>query len=477
MGVAEPWWPCGGTIMRIAVLPIIGFRNVLGESDYLMYDALIRYVVSQGHFVYFCLPEEAIGKVPPIAGVKYIFDEKVGLWYDREADVSTTFLKLFSPRTAKYPVDVVLTSRATAVPVISRQLWDYRCEEPQVPVVIYEPKVASFTGTHQVVRDIELVGRTLGYALGHPVFSTQEELDLALEAARRFLSGLMVRQIQERAKIIPFGVDCDSLDAVIGEPFERFTVFFGGRLNRGSKRAERVVQTYDQFFRFGREIDVLLCTPKEDPYIHKVIGKRGAAEVRIMPNCSRDEFLAQAGRAHVYLNTSKYEGFSVGFMEQMYLMVGIIPDEPWCRAMLKDAFKRYPFVYRNMDEAAAMLRYVYENYDKAREQVAWLRDWIREEFGLESMSRRLLEVIEDAVERSKTDVLLSKGNVELLEQTLADCHGRFSFESFWDRLKKNSLMVTDDPKRGQVSRFVAYRWLCGRFRDDGKTEVAVFGEG
>ena len=73
----------------------------------------------------------------------------------------------------------------------------------------------------------------------------------------------------------------------------------------------------------------------------------------------------------------------------MYIGLPVLfPKKPWALSQLPDW---YPWVFKDKQEAYSMLLYIKENYDKVVEEMAPMRDFIRENYS----SGRIYTVLED----------------------------------------------------------------------------------
>ncbi len=453
--------------MRLALLPVIGFRNIHGESDYVMYRnmALDLHRMEPDVFSYMCLPRSAVGQARNESGLYNLFTEGPtaandrGGFHDMLATSSMTFLDLFGPRNCLYPIDAVITSRTDVVPSLARWLWDWRGGREVIPVIVIDPQVCNI----EIVDSNEtwLLNRTLGYVMGWPVFNTEHEKEMALEAASKYLQASLMRKLEKRSIVIACTVAFADLDRAMqrNSRAERFTLVFGGRLN-AHKRADKLVRLYDEFYRGGRDVDIVICSPKTEARMEV------PSYMKLYTDLPRSDFLDQIARAHVYLNTSDAEGFSVGFVEQVYTVpVSIVPDKPWVRSLLGDAFEHHPFVYRGLEEARAYLRYAYEHFDEAAKRLVAVKNYLRKRYDNELVASQILMVARDVVSRCQSSVGIGDVQQDLLWRafnSLPDC---FSFHAFWERFKRKSISSNEVPQLGELWKWQAYVWLRTRVRD------------
>ena len=61
--------------MRILLIPHTGLREVHGDSNYILFLDLAKYLVAQGHFCYMLMPEFTQETVTRFPGLMYVFKE------------------------------------------------------------------------------------------------------------------------------------------------------------------------------------------------------------------------------------------------------------------------------------------------------------------------------------------------------------------------------------------------------------------
>lgn len=415
-----------------------------------------------------------------------IWADELGLYYDKLSDIPLGFMAMFNLRNGALQTDGVITSRRASVIGIARDLWDHRLRtslpvfseagmaervEPVVPVFVDESMTVNRGTTSATVSDLEMMAQSLGYAYGYPIWDTEVQKKNAVDAARHFLSGHGVLKMLEKGVVIPCGFEPGridrSLEGIDISKNERFTCFFGGRLNRGAKRADVMFREYDSFFKFGRDVDITVCSPKEEGWILDLV-KKEYPEITVLVQTPSDEFKQRAAKAHVFLNTSAHEGFSVGFSEMMYMTrygtVLIAPRVPWVKGMFKEEYDRYPFLYEDFEQARVMLRWVHENYEEAVEQTRYLGDWVREQYDAaktnEQHWQHFKAVTDKALGPDLGNQLMSSSNRELTLESFARMpDDRFSIDQLYQDMVENSRAMKADPRRGQTTKFAVRRFL------------------
>lgn len=473
--------------MRIAVIPNLTFTNLEGESEFLMLRQIVRDIVKQypsSFFAYFVIPSWSKLEKRNEPNVKYLVDEYDDYlcFHDRIAAVPMKFREWFNMRNGKYMVDAVYTTRTAAVPMIGKQIRDFR-NSAYVPIFIDENMSLDKT-TMYFKYDEDLIARTLGYFVAeHSFFDTDFEKERAIRAARRYLSGWAVNKMLERVSVIPCGINVERIQKLVSgvKKSKKFRVLCGNRLNE-SKRPEQMLRLYNQFFSFGRDVEIVITSPKAGKFFEREGVKRDSKHIVFLKNLSSDEFVKQVAMSHVVIETTQFGGFSLGLSEVIVAgAVVILPRLKWIKVLLGDLWEEYPFIYRNFDEAAMMLRYVYENYDEACRKAEKLRQFWIESYNSRKRSLQVFGVIRETVERigvNKSN-LWSKRNIELIRRSAEELGDEFSFG---DILKKiielGELYRKDDfeqPLRGRLSKWAVYKWLCmNGWRDNCVSEEPYF---
>ncbi len=467
--------------MRVVILPIVTFTNTAGESEYVMHRQLARDVVKSGRdaFFYLVVPRHARAQVVNEPGIQHVFEDDLGVFYEVHSERPVTFGRLFSPRRGTYPVDAILTTRTGHASALARSLWDFR--GPTIPVFVDESMAADYSSL--VVgntNDLDLAIRSMGYVSSAiSFFDTQLELDTALRAGRRYLSGWALDQLTEKCRLFPCGLSTAKADrarAAVPERAEKFTLFFGGRLN-AMKRADMLADIMERFYQSGRDVRVVLCTPKSARFL-ELRGGMEFAEVHTEMNS--EQFLKKACEAHVMLNTSQIEGFSIGLMEQLYLInVVLLPKLEWVRSLLREKYDEWPFLYSTKDEAYTLLCWVFEHWEEARAMVAWLPAWIKENFDTTRCAIDMYDAMDEWVAENPT-WRFSSDKDELLLRAVYRLKGeQFTIDDFFRFVVQESEVYRPsdlaDPRRGKPSRWLLYKWLkANGFRDDIAKPIPMF---
>lgn len=368
--------------MNWLIVPHVGKTTLKGESNFLLYLDVARFLASAGDIVHLLVDVEAADEeLPKIDRVFYLRAKPAvrGLsFYNRTALLPPEVVAECHRRRGCRFIDAVLTSRAGIVQAIKTALSAVDLD--MVPVVYLEP------GAEDKLRRIKSEGfkRSMAHtwlSADLCVLLTDNEKSVALEQLRTFASGSEVRAFMQRMLVNPVGVPVDAADKYRSSPkHDKFTLFFGARAN-DVKQLDDVYDVYDRIYRSGRDVRIVFATPSTLPRTLKHIGHGRLKEnpnVEFHSQLSRDEYMRLMSGAHAFVAWSKWEGFPVGFWEQMYLgLVGLFPDKPWARSQLP---KDYPFFFSTKAECFALLSTVIDRYADAKARVAGMPDLIRERY-------------------------------------------------------------------------------------------------
>lgn len=354
-------------------MPHTGLKNIRGDSNYLLFIDLARYLTKQGHYVYMYMPRFAKDSVDRFPGLAYIFKDYDYDFYTEYGLVDIrTLAEKFSRTVGKYFIDVIITAMASQVPFYQVALSDY-VHQRDVPCMVIEPAVYQEQKTgmheHQLRGRMSFIFQALGFAYSTPIFLAPHEKANAMENAKKCLSGSDVKRIDRNARIVSVGVPCDYVNEEtkdITEKYDKFTLFFGGRLN-SVKNPASIFDLYSKFVQSGKNAQIKVTSNTgQVKFFAYGDGYKAYQKVKdvidITYQCPREDYVKIAKRSHVAIAWSRSEGFPVGFWEQMYMGLPLLfKNERWVRAQIPDW---YPWVFDTKNQAYAMLLDLYENYDK-----------------------------------------------------------------------------------------------------------------
>ena len=459
--------------MRIAFVPCVTHTSWSTESEITQFRRFARTVWEHDGVVsYLLIPSNMLDDSKVEDEPPYLFNIKTGLWqkfHVAMGNMPKGFDQLVNTGLPKLYADMVVTTRTGAAGYMQRQLWDGK--QTILPVFIQEQMAADYsTPVVTMIDDIDLMARSMSYAVCRPLFATDLEKKSAVTACRRFLTASVCRKIAAKSPVFPHGISFEAVDKVQkklkGKKNRSFTVFFGGRLN-ALKRANQLMATYDKFYASGRPIRIIITSPLPS------MPKKAPREIELKDSLNTEQFLKECCKAHVLLASSRIEGFTAGLHEMMATgMVTILPDLEWAKVLLKEKWADYPFKYKTFAEAYALLTVVYDDYEGARKKVAWMPQWLRDNVREQDCSIKIYEWMKEQlvpwppVKMGKA--MAPNGNGQLVERLLKKMPAKGVF------LLKDLMaaIVEDDGNqysdrdwhlgaRGKFSAWQLYSYLSG----------------
>jgi hypothetical protein len=456
--------------MRVLVIPLLGMKDMREDSSGQMWANILlnMYKLADGKiWFYVLLPRghdgyELFERLP---NTTVILEERARKGYFVESDVVDygTLVPLFNQKEGVYPIDVVLTSKIGAALNIARALRDIRYESG-VPIVLLEDRAWSRKETHQLVDKHEFMIRSAAYSFFKTVVLTNLEREEIIDVAQLYLSPAQLKQLKENVIVKPLGVNVKEIEEIVKnvKKFERFTCFWGGRIS-AQKRVPFVLKQYLWLFESGRDIDILITSshpcipPKMGDEIKELLKRyRG---LRIEFSVPKRRFLEYCAASHVWLSASLHEGYTVGHVEMGCTGVpGIVPRRPWSEELFG---KNYKLMYDpgSAPQAAALLRWVYDNYDEAvaigRETSTRMRELNQDM----AFADKLLSIMSGEVEaRNEEKLAVGKAMEEAFEATCSRLGDEFSLFTFFSALR-DVLFDKSFNRLSKPSVWDARRWL------------------
>lgn len=435
--------------LRIAIDPVyVQSANLTSSSTYQKYVTLVRELVRRGHFVYWLIPDNhytpnEIEEHPNVGVIRtsYVQDQFIvdGLVTDK-------FFNLFNRISGKYHIDVLLTSRTSLGLVYKRILeaprfhdtgGDYTDKVYGLPTVIVE----EFPQTRERQHSSESywMMQCQGY-LGSDktIFLSDHNRDEVIkEMYETFVTSKVRKFQQEKAVIIPSGIECDELDKYYdGERFrhhDTFKVLSIGRIM--SVGHLEFLPWYDYLYKSGMsdiELVISLSGALGGP-MRKKLGKIGVdmknsvgRQFKIMENNPRTSFLKMLRNYHCFIAPMSHLDHPTGIFEAVYLgLPGIIPISDYQQTFFPD----WPWVIDPKDRAAylATLQWLNENREEAREMVKPWRDRIRRLYNAPTNICKLADEVETVARDYLNRFRTSKGVVDLMRELKGDVYS-------WDDL-------------------------------------------
>lgn len=454
--------------MRVLIYPLYGFRFLGGESNFLFFYNLVRRWKEDGRrfYAYFVVPENYEGELPEdVSDVVHWLRFPFEAYMISKSFVSGEIGELFPQMKTGFAVDAVINATAQRTLNFLRIFKDYWNDYPIVPVISFEELIGVYDVTTQYSGDeISLVLTLISCAMAPTIYDSRREFEVVLRFAREYFKGSLIQRIIDNAHVINSGVPIDLIDRVTAgiQKNDRFTVFFGGRLN-SIKRAESVLEVFRRLSLICDDCEFLVTTPTADIPHSAFEVLRKIRNLTLVRRASYDVFWKNAKRAHAFISLSTTEGFSIGIAEQFYLgLVGVIPDASWTRGMFPGLLDDYKYKHDyDLGKIVAMLLDIKENYDEAVKQAKRFADYVAENHNIANWADSIWNLIKGEVKKAGASFKFSKNVEETIVRALSyyKVGDVFSFDEFVQLLDKMTSIGKIFSNRTTVSSFRLYRWL------------------
>lgn len=425
------------------MLPLMTSRTYLtAESDLKMYRDYMNTARELGLDVFanYVLFEEAADQLTVGVNEKFFCVERFANVYELQTQMPRGFVELFHPVDGRYPIEAAITSRAILAPFMQRLLWHRMHQVPAIPVFIMEPHVETSgetgAGCHITLSDAELMMRSMGYASCRTFFSTERQRRGAMKEALRWLSAEAVGRIEKNSWVVPHPIRCDEIDEVMaGTPKrDKFTVAFMGRYNH-TKNWEFVFETLRKYYAMGKPVDLIGVTPLAGA----VADVSKYSEFTKYVDLPRTDYMRTMCSAHASLNASLEEGFCITVHEQIYAgQVVLLPRRDWVKALLREHWDTYPWLYTGEEEAIAKLEMVRTDYASARASMEPYRKFVRDNADAKATVRKVFSEVGQAIEDTKRNFTVSDKSRELIRRSATDLGPMFKLSKVKEMIKKGA---------------------------------------
>jgi glycosyltransferase involved in cell wall biosynthesis len=399
--------------MRIGILPIISIRDLSSEAANIWFHIIRDMLkIRDDLWFYVVLPRglENYDVYEKLPHTTVVTENRRRLRYLEEVDMVDLDLmyRMFNMRGGIYPIDVFVTEKTGIASLLQKVLSDMRYadmkEYRKIPVVVVDDRVFSRGGTHQLKDSQEFALRAMSYASVPSVVSTMLERDEAIDVSSIYLSESMRLKMKENLRTIYSGVMVKDIEETIKDVKKRdkFTIFWGGRLS-AQKRPEFLFEEFLKLLEGGRDIDIIVTSPHRIPFkYHYLVDevRKRCKNFNLIFDATRKEFLKLCASSHVWMSASMFEGFTIGHIEMaMTGTVGIMPRRPWSEELFG---KDYPLLYSSGSfvEAAALLRWVYENYSEAEKIGKETKEKLAGKFDSMFFAEAFLSLIDEIVDKN-----------------------------------------------------------------------------
>jgi len=452
--------------LRILIDPIyIQLGNLGGSSSYQIMVNLVRELASRGHYIYWMVPdvEYKPSDVEDLPNVGIIRTEKVADMFTLDGCVSDKYFSLFNRVTGKYHVDVVMTRRTGIATQLKRLLEPNRFHDTGgdmsdklygMPLVINEGFVQ--TPERSFVGEAYWMCQCMGYLTSDmTIFQSEHNLDEVCKSMGNYLVTSKIMDFaKNRAKIVPFGVNCDQLDQYYNENYafldkNKFKVMSIGRL-MGVSHVE-YLDWFDYLYKSGMddcELTLSLSGQLSGP-IRTRLGKMGfdyknnlGRQVKLYEYNNRDNFLRMLRGYDCFFAVTSHQDQPAGIWEALYLGVpGIIPESDYQKTFFAD----YPFVIKPSDKKdfLAKLLWIREHRQEAREMVKPWRNIIREKYNAVTNNKKVADIIEEVAYNHVNRYYTPKGVLKFLEQLKGETYSWNDVINFLKRQGQIGVRIGD----------------------------------
>lgn len=412
--------------MRLLLYPVYNQHVLKADSIYHITEALARYLAENGWHVHWVVPlqereedgnaltwyktDGTVLEDPSTlpAGVTLRPTRLYTSYRMQESTTPEWVLREFHPLWREGTVvDAILTTSSIHGHFLKQAFQETYNRADPTPVISWDLLLRGGEGAKEVtsIGESEIILQTLGHAVTEPIFESPIAHEIALENARKFLKPTHIKKlIEDRAAVIPLGANFDKVDKhASDEKNERFTVYFGGRFTP-SKGIDLIADVADYLYKRGTPIDIEFSTGTKSANRIKLL-QDAHSSIHVHTGMTQETAFKVMTRCHAFICASSHELFGGAFWEQMYAgLIGIFKKAKWNEGLLPPD---YPLLFDTPIEAYTMLKDVYENYEQWRERLAWVPQWVEENYDyrytFERMEQRISQIIEDTRETKTND--------------------------------------------------------------------------
>ena len=444
--------------MRIALIPQITIGNVVSDSAFKWATDAAEAFAKRGAVCHILLDASQIDTFPHINGVYYEHVEGLmGAFYGMPPNLTGLFERLH-PRAGSLCVDVVYTNQVYLASFL--QAMQYDCNYTQ-RFLVWLDDVMPYSHTSKVTRSYvnatKLGGsnpyslaelRATSYAYADRIlFATRLNYEDAMYSAKRVLAPAVVQSVIDKSLVSPVGIDYEAVEKKVAEykkdknP-DRLRLFFGGRLN-SLKRPEVMIENYLKYFAYGRDVDIVVTSPKDDTQFWERLSDEAKQVVEVKLKLSHEEFLREAALSDIVVYPSKGEGLSYGVLEMILAdNVVVLPDLPWVHSMFGDW---YPFMVKRNKDLYGAIVYITKHYDECKQKMEKVKEFIRENYDVNDGFDRIWGDMKEKVQ-DQVDNVSSGSILDLVKEAMGGVTGTISLD---DALQ----LIASKSKSLSVKRF------------------------
>lgn len=479
--------------MRILLAPVLDLPREdawQGDSCYLWSLFMAEAASKRGWFTYWVLPE--VYKPPELPHVKmlqYVLPEGLppSNLFLRHGVPSVVMEHFQGPQGPEF-VDAVVTNDVH-LGMIYQQYFSARQFFEEIPVVSWNgyPTILDWKETNWVMEGDEtpLYTRALGHALTSFVSCCPYCSSRSSELVQAYCSPQMIRRFMEKREEVMMCAECDLIDGLDEPKNEKFSLYWGGRFT-STKGGEKSVEQYIKLLMGGRDVEIYVTAVGGATRLSRVIKKYGAQDsVLVMKKLTYEQAQRVMKRCHVSVFYQLNPGAAAPY-EQIYAGLIVLFKRYFFPEELDMYPPDYPFLFETDVECAAMLRWIYENYDEAQAKMKKVkaREWVKEKTDKMLGAGRILDIVEDRVPvKSYKSASRQKDAEKLVAKALKACasaeEGPVTLERLClalNQIRGRAIVQTNwgIGLKGMMPMTVYRRLIPKNWRDDCMTEVPRF---
>jgi len=445
-------------------MPVVSARNVQAAPSYNWFLAFRKFVMEKDPDAVFYVLTPLVEDSRWQGGADWGGDRVHVLemrmaesQFDDMALVTREFWELFNERFGRLHWDVLITEKPMLVPILKKLSSFHLKGKSRQPVIVSRDQ---FTVDRKwfKVDEVEELLQACGWVSAPCVFQSPHQAKRALGIARLHLKPHHLARMADQMRVFPLGVDCDDIDAQNmserSQKNDKITVNYSHKLFLEQRFLESL-KIMDSTLAGGRQVELQIVTGSSAMKMVMLKKARQYSYIQTYGGMNRSQFLRQMAKAHVFISNSIYEDFSATVVEQLYTgLVPVLIRADWSEYLVPDD---YPYLFSNMDEGQAMLRYVVDNLDDVvAEWVPRIQEKVRAEFDLKAIVPQMVEWIGDMFEAR--DPHVTDSIVEVLQEAWDSLPDEFDLPMFYDAIPKFSNTL-DVRKTGSESMATS-PWLC-----------------
>lgn len=427
--------------LRVLALPCpMMVKEIKGSSNFNSTVELIRYSQVAGFewYWYVAIPSKYQDQVepwdfPPRCKVLF-YDFECKDYHSEIAHSHSDLVQAFNRQYGTYPLDAVWTERTVAGVIWQRLLSPQREKKP-ISVTICEPEVEDVA---QISQETDEMLRALSAATCKYVLLGEDQLRLARDRYQKYLSGSLLRRMQQNARVLYLGSGFEPLKKLVAETekVSEFTLHSGSWVV-GRKRLDKVIDVMNLLYELGCPVKSILTTPTTGSKLLTELQQRAGSGVEFRTAVVRKEYWETAVRSHLFLCASDEESEGIGYAEGAYLAgLGLFADRPWLQGFLPEG---YPYKFKSVDEGVALVRWLFERRAEVDPWQERLRHHLEQTFSIRDQVVKHAAVIAEGTEYWKGPTPASS-IYQSMKQLVAELESPVTWQDLTARLGKEILV-------------------------------------